>query len=193
MKPLVSFSPPPLQTRRTRRCRASPDRGRVGRGPRRSCCMSVALLISAASCSSGTTPVRPSVQSRKRSPAWIGTTGHVRPLADFLAAEVLPQHVAEAVVLRLRGGDRLGLDQRLGERVIDRELLNLLVADQVAPAVADARDEDLAALPPDGHHDRRAHVLHVFVEGTHRHDFFVRLDDRPPHDGLHAVAVEVRR
>ena len=55
----------------------------------------------------------------------------------------------------------------------------LLVANQVAPAVADAGDEHLAALPPDGHHDRGAHVLHVFVEGTHRHDFFVRLHDGP--------------
>src|SRR5262249_50981863 len=74
-----------------------------------------------------------------------------------------------------------------------RQLLNLLVADHVRATITDTSNVKLVPLPPEGHHHRRAHVLHVFVEGTHRHDFFVRLDDGPTRDVLHPIIIEVRR
>ena len=49
--------------------------------------------------------------------------------------------------------------QRLGERMIDGRLLDVAVADQVGAAIAEAGDEELRTAPPQGHDDRRAHVL----------------------------------
>ena len=78
------------------------------------------------------------------------------------------------------------------ERMIDRQLCDLLVADQVSPAVADAGDVDISPpLPPHGHDDRGAHVLHFLVQGPHRHDFFIRLDDRLADDGLGPLGVQL--
>src|SRR5262249_20159994 len=108
-------------------------------------------------------------------------------LADLLGAQVLPEHVAEAVLAGLGGGDGLVLDQGLGQRVIDGELFDLAVADQVGAAVADAGDVQLAALAPDRQHDGRAHVAQAAVELAHGDDLLVRLDHGAADDGLDLV------
>ena len=63
---------------------------------------------------------------------------HVRPFADLAGAEVFPQHVLELVLAGFLPADRAGLHERLGERVIDRQLRDLLAANEVRPAVTDA-------------------------------------------------------
>ena len=61
--------------------------------------------------------------------------------------------------------------------MIDRELRNLVAADQVRPAIADAGQVQFRAPPPQGEDHGRPHVLEIAVERAHGHDFFVGLDD----------------
>ena len=62
-------------------------------------------------------------------------------LADFLAAEKLPQHVAEFVILGFLRRDGLVFNQSLRQRMIDGELIDRMIADSVNAAIADAGDE----------------------------------------------------
>ena len=113
----------------------------------------------------------------------------VRAFANFLTAEVFPQDVAEAMLLGLGGGDRLVFDKRLGERVIDRQLFDLVIANEVGAAVAQTGDEKLRAAAPQRHDDRRAHVLEVAVERAHGDDFIVGLNDGLLDDGAALVVI----
>ena len=48
---------------------------------------------------------------------------------------------------------------------------------QITTAVAEVGDEHFRAVPPEREHDGGAHVAQIAVEGAHRDDFFVGLDD----------------
>ena len=62
--------------------------------------------------------------------------------AGVLAAQVEIQHVLELVVGQLFGGDRAGIEQGVGQRVVFGELFELAVAQAVGARVADAGDID---------------------------------------------------
>jgi hypothetical protein len=92
---------------------------------------------------------------------------------------------------RLDGRDCLGLDERLSDGMIDRQLLDLLAANLIRPAVADTGDVQFAALAPQGQHDGGAHVAQVAVERAHRHDFFIGLDNRLADEDFGVVGIDV--
>ena len=99
-----------------------------------------------------------------------------RAAARVLAAQVEIQDILELVVRQLLGGDRAGLEQGVGQRVVLGELLEPAVAEAIGARVADARDVDPIE-PELGQDDRRPHVGELGHRPRAAQDLLVDLGD----------------